>query len=201
MQFYLLWGILFINVTAGIGILAQASPMMQDMFRKTRAAGGGASSRSSACSMREAVSSGRRAPISSGGATLILRVLRGAVCSVSAHSGLGGAAGTGDFLRPASSLFSRCMAAVSPPSPRSWRICSGPTMWARFMGRSYGLERRGGRGSGDHHRAYPTAPRPLCAPGASKVHIYDKPLEVLAALLALGSCSRFWCGRWRRQTH
>jgi MFS family permease len=34
-QFYLLWGILFINVTAGIGILAQASPMMQDLFRKT----------------------------------------------------------------------------------------------------------------------------------------------------------------------
>jgi MFS family permease len=34
-QFFLLWGILFINVTAGIGILAQASPMMQDMFMKT----------------------------------------------------------------------------------------------------------------------------------------------------------------------
>jgi MFS family permease len=34
-QFWLLWGILFINVTAGIGILAQASPMMQDMFQKT----------------------------------------------------------------------------------------------------------------------------------------------------------------------
>ncbi len=34
-QFYLLWGILFVNVTAGIGILAQASPMMQDMFRRT----------------------------------------------------------------------------------------------------------------------------------------------------------------------
>ena len=34
-QFYLLWTILFINVTAGIGILAQASPMMQDLFRKT----------------------------------------------------------------------------------------------------------------------------------------------------------------------
>jgi MFS family permease len=31
----LLWGILFINVTAGIGILAQASPMMQDMFKRT----------------------------------------------------------------------------------------------------------------------------------------------------------------------
>jgi MFS family permease len=34
-QFYLLWGMLFINVSAGIGILAQASPMMQDMFSKT----------------------------------------------------------------------------------------------------------------------------------------------------------------------
>ncbi len=34
-QFALLWGILFINVTAGIGILAQASPMMQDMFART----------------------------------------------------------------------------------------------------------------------------------------------------------------------
>jgi MFS family permease len=34
-QFYLLWGMLFINVTAGIGILSQASPMMQDMFSKT----------------------------------------------------------------------------------------------------------------------------------------------------------------------
>src|SRR6185369_5491602 len=34
-QFYLLWGILFINVTAGIGILAQASPMMQDLFKKS----------------------------------------------------------------------------------------------------------------------------------------------------------------------
>jgi MFS family permease len=34
-QFFLLWGVLFINVTAGIGILAQASPMMQDLFQKT----------------------------------------------------------------------------------------------------------------------------------------------------------------------
>lgn len=34
-QFALLWGMLFINVTAGIGILAQASPMMQDMFGRT----------------------------------------------------------------------------------------------------------------------------------------------------------------------
>lgn len=35
LPFALLWGMLFINVTAGIGILAQASPMMQDMFGRT----------------------------------------------------------------------------------------------------------------------------------------------------------------------
>lgn len=34
-QFWLLWGMLFINITAGISILAQGSPMMQDMFART----------------------------------------------------------------------------------------------------------------------------------------------------------------------
>lgn len=32
-QFWLLWTILFCNVTAGIGILEQAAPMIQDFFR------------------------------------------------------------------------------------------------------------------------------------------------------------------------
>jgi MFS family permease len=32
-QFWLLWVVLFCNVTAGIGILEQASPMIQDLFR------------------------------------------------------------------------------------------------------------------------------------------------------------------------
>jgi len=31
-QFYLLWGVLFLNVTAGIGVLGQASAMSQEMF-------------------------------------------------------------------------------------------------------------------------------------------------------------------------
>jgi MFS family permease len=34
-QFWLLWVILFTNVTAGIGILEQASPMIQDFFRSS----------------------------------------------------------------------------------------------------------------------------------------------------------------------
>ena len=32
-QFWLLWVVLFCNVTAGIGILEQAAPMIQDFFR------------------------------------------------------------------------------------------------------------------------------------------------------------------------
>ena len=37
-QFYLLWIVLFTNVTAGIGILEQASPMIQDFFPSVTAA-------------------------------------------------------------------------------------------------------------------------------------------------------------------
>jgi MFS family permease len=42
-QFYLLWAVLFLNVTAGIGILEHASPMIQQMFpgHVTAAAAGG----------------------------------------------------------------------------------------------------------------------------------------------------------------
>jgi MFS family permease len=32
-QFWLLWGVLCMNVTAGIGVLGQASPMIQEMFK------------------------------------------------------------------------------------------------------------------------------------------------------------------------
>jgi MFS family permease len=41
--FWLLWAILFLNVTAGIGVLGQASPMIQEMFpgRVTRDAAAG----------------------------------------------------------------------------------------------------------------------------------------------------------------
>jgi MFS family permease len=34
-QFWLLWVMLFVNVTAGIGILEQAAPMIQDLFKGT----------------------------------------------------------------------------------------------------------------------------------------------------------------------
>lgn len=40
-QFWLLWVVLCANVSAGIGILGQASPMIQDMFKATPAAAAG----------------------------------------------------------------------------------------------------------------------------------------------------------------
>jgi MFS family permease len=40
-QFWMLWVVLCMNVSAGIGILGQASPMIQDMFRVTPAAAAG----------------------------------------------------------------------------------------------------------------------------------------------------------------
>ncbi|WP_165075322.1 OFA family MFS transporter [Paludisphaera rhizosphaerae] len=40
-QFWLLWGVLCLNVTAGIGILGQASLICQDMFGVSAAVGGG----------------------------------------------------------------------------------------------------------------------------------------------------------------
>ena len=40
-QFWLLWVVLCMNVSAGIGILGTASPMIQDMFKVTPAAAGG----------------------------------------------------------------------------------------------------------------------------------------------------------------
>jgi MFS family permease len=40
-SFWLLWIVLFTNVTAGIGVLGQVSPMIQEMFGKTPAAAAG----------------------------------------------------------------------------------------------------------------------------------------------------------------
>ena len=42
-QFWLLWGVLCMNVTAGIGVLSQASPMIQEMFSGRVSAAAGAS--------------------------------------------------------------------------------------------------------------------------------------------------------------
>ena len=40
-QFWLLWVVLCANVTAEIGVLSQASPMIQEMFKVSAATGAG----------------------------------------------------------------------------------------------------------------------------------------------------------------
>jgi MFS family permease len=52
-QFWLLWAVLFLNVTAGIGVLGQASPMIQEFFpgRITAAAAAGFVGLLSLCNM------------------------------------------------------------------------------------------------------------------------------------------------------
>ena len=184
-QFYLLWGILFINVTAGIGILAQASPMMQDMFQKTAA-------RSRRGGFSHQPVQRRRALLLG----LFLRLHRPAqylpyvFCRagrpVSADPRLGRQRRMGD-------LRSRSVRGLHHVRRRFRHHSGVPRGHVRSgkCGRdsrrsAHRLERRRHRRSGDHHRTLQPRQRPSLAPGASKIHIYDQPLEVLAALLAVG---------------
>ena len=70
-QFWLLWIVLFCNVTAGIGILEQAAPMIQDFFREggdtTVVGRRGGGLRGSAVDLQHGsdASCGRRPPTSS----------------------------------------------------------------------------------------------------------------------------------------
>lgn len=50
-QFWTLWVVLCMNVSSGIGILGQASPMIQDMFKVTPAAAAGYVGRLSLCNL------------------------------------------------------------------------------------------------------------------------------------------------------
>ena len=64
-QFWMLWVVLCMNVSAGIGILGQASPMIQDMFGVTPAAAAAMSGCFRSATWA-AASSGRPSPMSSG---------------------------------------------------------------------------------------------------------------------------------------
>ncbi len=84
-QFWLLWGVLCLNVSAGIGVIGMASPMIQEVFggrlsvyrarwpvsptsRRPRWQASARRSRdSSACSTSRDASAGRRSPTSIGG--------------------------------------------------------------------------------------------------------------------------------------
>jgi MFS family permease len=183
-QFYLLWGILFINVTAGIGILAQASPMMQDMFRKTALEAGvvvsiislfNAGGRFFWASLSDYI--GRRATymvffLAQFGLFFLIpgfaaagnwALFEAAIFTVFTMYG-GGFATVPAFL---ADIFGEDnVGAIHGALLTAWSAAAvaGPVIITQLSERA----------------------RAALAPGESRVHIYDQPLRVLAALLAVG---------------
>ncbi len=183
-QFYLLWGILFINVTAGIGILAQASPMMQDMFLKTAAEAAAvvsfislfnAGGRFFWASLSDYI--GRRNTyvvffLVQVGLFLLIPGLatrgdwiafQGALFVIFSMYG-GGFATIPAFL--ADMFGPDNVGAIHGALLTAWSAAAiaGPMIITELSSRA----------------------RAGLAPGASKIHIYDNPLQILAALLAVG---------------
>ena len=183
-QFYLLWGILFINVTAGIGILAQASPMMQDMFEKTPAQAAAvvsfislfnAGGRFFWASLSDYI--GRRNTyliffLAQLGLFLLIPALATRGDWVAFQAALfviftmygGGFATIPAFL--ADMFGPENVGAIHGALLTSWSAAAiaGPMIITELSARA----------------------RATLAAGTSKIHIYDNPLQILAALLALG---------------
>jgi MFS family permease len=183
-QFFLLWGMLCINVTAGIGILAQASPMMQDLFGKTPKeaaavvavislfnAGGRLlwSSASDLIGRRHTYLLFFAAQV--GLFLLIPRLaMAGAwwpflACLLTVFTMYGGGFATiPAFL---ADLFgTRNVGAIHGTLLTAWSVAAvaGPVIITELSARA----------------------RAALAPGMSKVHIYDQPLQLLAILLVIG---------------
>jgi MFS family permease len=183
-QFYLLWGILFINVTAGIGILAQASPMMQDMFSRTPLEAAAvvslisifnASGRFLWASASDYI--GRRPtytffflaqfilflmipPLAGRGEWLLFQISLFAVFTMYG----GGFATIPAFL---ADIFGPLnVGAIHGATLTAWSAAAvaGPVIITELSSRA----------------------RAALPQGADKIHIYDAPLQVLAALLAVG---------------
>lgn len=183
-QFWLLWGMLCINVTAGIGILAQASPMMQDLFNRTPAEAaaivavislfnaGGRLLWSSASDLI-----GRRPTyllfftVQIGLFVLIPRLAQSGAwwpflaCLLTVFTMYGGGFATiPAFL---ADLFGTAnVGAIHGALLTAWSVAAvlGPVIITQLSDRA----------------------RAALAPGMSKVHIYDQPLLLLAMLLGVG---------------
>jgi len=183
-QFALLWGMLCINVTAGIGILAQASPMMQDLFSRTPAEAaavvavislfnaGGRLAWSSASDLI-----GRRQTylvFFAAQIVLFLLIPRFAeagawwpflACLLAVFTMYGGGFATiPAFL---ADLFGTAhVGAIHGALLTAWSVAAvaGPLIITELSSRA----------------------REALAPGASRIHIYDQPLQLLAILLGVG---------------
>jgi len=183
-QFYLLWAMLFINVTVGIGILAQASPMMQDMFHRT------ATQAAAVVSLISIFNAGGRFLwastsdyIGRRNTYLIFFATQFVLFLV-----IPGLAASGDWLIFQAALFivftmygggfatipafladlfgADNVGAIHGALLTAWSAAAvaGPVIITELSNRA----------------------KAGLAPGADRVHVYDTPLQVLAALLAVG---------------
>lgn len=183
-QFYLLWGVLFINVTAGIGILAQASPMIQDLFQRTPLQAAGVVSAISVfnaggrffwASVSDYI--GRRATyVIFFAAQFFLFLLIPRLAASGNWPGFeislfavftmygGGFATIPAFL--ADIFGPDNVGAIHGALLTAWSAAAvaGPVIITELSNRA----------------------RAALAPGADRIHIYDAPLTVLAGLLAVG---------------
>jgi MFS family permease len=183
-QFYLLWGILFINVTAGIGILAQASPMMQDLFQRT------ALEAAAVVSLISLFNAGGRFFWASCSDYIGRRntYLVFFVVQVALFLTIPGFAARGQWV-----LFEAALFVVFT------MYGGGFATIPAFLADMFGAENVGAI-HGVILTAWSAAAivgpviitelssraKASLAPGASRIHIYDQPLEVLAAMLAVG---------------
>jgi MFS family permease len=183
-QFYLLWLVLFINVTAGIGILAQASPMVQDLFGKTALEAG------TIVSIISLFNAGGRFFWASSSDYLGRRNTYSLffAAQIVLFWLIPGMAARGEWILFESALF----LVVT-------MYGGGFATIPAFLADIFGPENVGAI-----HGALLTAwsaaaivgpviitelskrATAALAPGASRVHIYDSPLQVLAGLLAVG---------------
>jgi len=183
-QFYLLWGILFINVTAGIGILAQASPMMQDMFSRT--------------------------PLEAAAVVSLISIFNASGRFVWASgSDYIGRRHTYSIFFLAQFVLFLLIPGLAARGEWLWFQVSLFAVFTMYGGGfatipAFLADIFGPQGVGAIHGATLTAwsaaavagpviitelssrARAALPPGADRIHIYDAPLQVLAALLAIG---------------
>ena len=128
-QFWLLWTVLFCNVTAGIGILEQAAPMIQDHFDTvSAAAAAGFVGLLSLCNMSGRIAWSSTSDVIGRKPTYMMFLGVGAVLYFLLSS-TGTASVAGSFCSRASSC--RSTAADSPPCRPTCGTSSARSRWAR----------------------------------------------------------------------
>lgn len=183
-QFWLLWGMLFLNVTAGIGILAQASPMIQDMFGKTALEAAAvvsiislfnAGGRFFWASLSDYI--GRRM-------TYFVFFALGVVLFVIIPRV--GAAGDWVLFQIALYIVFTMYGGGFATIPAFLADIFGPNNVGAIHGAILTAWSAAAIAGPVIITRLSDSAKARLAPGASKVHIYDQPLQVLAYLLALG---------------